>query len=326
LVIALRNRVKPPLAPSARAVPETASPNVEPTPALLRVGPDKDSIILEPWSGGQMLARSVPSGTALLFDPRHPDSARRLQLGQDLSSIAALPDGGLIYGTNAGVIGVAAAPGQRGSELGRLPGGPVVTLAVSADPKLVVASDSDGHVGVWSLSNKRQLSRLRLEFTAVLVDFLDAATLSVATHGGELARYTVTGRAKGGYDLPNVGSAGRFTDAALSPDRRHVALVSGEMFNTPPVMWVVELIRGVEENTPDELEPGSPAFSADGQLLAVCSDAKVSLYNFATQKLHSRPLRRDVHCSSLAVVPGADANHPLVISGHTDGRLLIMPF
>ena len=325
LVIGLWNRFKRPRAALARPAQETAAPDVAPTPGLLRVGPDKDSVLLEPWPGGRMLALAIYSGQGLIFNPHRPDSIRRLQLGADASIAAALPDGGLVYGTGRGLVRVAATPGEPGSDLGHLPEGPVALLGVSPDHKLVVASGGQGYVGVWELASRGQVGRFKLKFPAVLVNFLDASTLIVATNEGELARYSLDGRPRGGYNLPNVADAGSFEDAVLSPDRRRLVLVSGAVFNAPPVMWVVDLVRGVEEDFPDELEPGAAAFSPDSQVLAVCSDGKASIYNFATRQLHSRPLR-GVPFLSVGVLPGKDPDHPLLLIGRTDGKLQIVPF
>ncbi len=322
LMAAMWNRLSPRRGQARVPQTQTTVPkSSNPLARSFKVG-DDDVVQIQLLAGGSALACTL-SGAALVLDPSRPRSGRAVQLVPGLTSLASLRSGALIYGDRDGVVWMAKAPGSPSRKVARFREGPVSRLALSADERLVAASNFKGDVQVWEFAGWQQVGRFELGYAAEFLDFLDSATLLAVTSGAQVQRYTVAGRRQSSYDL----SAGTIAGAALSPDRRHLGVITGQFFGTRPSLLLLDLSARPHENVIlEELDPGVPAFSADGKLLAFCDQRRAGFYSFATRKSRSQPLSGKVMCTSLAVMPDANPDHPVLLIGRTDGQLLSVPF
>ncbi|HXG72622.1 MAG TPA: protein kinase [Gemmatimonadaceae bacterium] len=180
--------------------------------------------------GKVLVSRQTDKRSSIwLFDPEHPDKARRIIEGIGfIRHLAALPDGGVLYGASSGGnsdIWHAAIDGTRRV---RLTDDPAMDLMPSASPDgqtIAFISDRSGQLTIWIMgadgTHQRQLTTegrdARPRFSP------DGSWLVYSTKGTKRAALHRIAVSEG---KPSTLSTSWFRVPAVSPDGKYVAALS----------------------------------------------------------------------------------------------------
>ena len=229
---------------------------------------------------GATVVTGGEDGVARVYDRRGQNFLRELRHGAPVTAVAFLPDGTL---ATAGKDGIAIVwDAAAGAPLRRLRhgGGPIRSLAVSADGKRLVTGGRDGSARVWDTASGRLVATLPHPKAVDVVRVSPDGRL-VATGAGD--RFARVWEAATGRLLYSLDQGGFVEDVAFSPDGDELATAGA---NRTARLWDVRtgsLRRELEGHRGRVL---SVAFGPRGNLVATAStDGTARIWRVSTGAL-----------------------------------------